>query len=126
VNTDEVEAFFAGLGFTVLYPEDYDFADQVTMFTNAEVIAGYAGSSLFNMMFAPEKTVIVICPEMYTATNEYLMASVTGARLHYFLAESEIQHSPPDWSWAAYQSNFRFDVRRHAAEIRDVVQAAST
>lgn len=126
VNTPEVEAFFADLGFTVVYPEEHEFADQVTMFANAEVIAGFAGSGLFTMMFAPDKTVIAICADTYTATNEHLIGSVVGARLHYFLAEAETQHTEGGWTKAAYQSNFHFDVQRHTADIRDVVEAASS
>ena len=121
LNTDEVESFFTELGFTVIYPEDHEFAEQVTMFANAEVIAGFAGSGLFNMMFAPDKTVIVICADTYTATNEYLIASVIGGRLHYFLAEAEIKHTRGKWTKAGYQSNFRFDVLRYAPDIRELV-----
>jgi capsular polysaccharide biosynthesis protein len=121
LNTEEVEAFFADLGFAVVYPEDHDFAEQLTLFANADVIAGFAGSGLFNIMFAGEKPVIVIGADTYTATNEYLIASLTGARLYYFLGEAEIEHSPKGWRWAAFQANFRFDVRRYGPDITDIV-----
>lgn len=121
-NTEEVEAFFTALGFTVVYPEDHDFADQVTMFANADVIAGFVGSGLFNTMFTRDKTVLIISPDTYTATNEYLIAGLTGARLHYFLADAEIKHTAGGWSWKAYQSNFRFDVDKHAEGIRAVIR----
>jgi capsular polysaccharide biosynthesis protein len=126
LNSDEVEAFFTDLGFSVVYPEDHDFADQVTMFANADVIAGFAGSGLFTMMFASDKTVIVICPDTYTATNEFLIASLMGGRLYYFLADAEVKHVPGKWTKAAYQSNFRFDVQRYAAEIRAAVDEAGS
>ncbi len=123
-NTGEVEQFFRGLGFSLFYPEDHSFAHQVTAFANADVIAGFAGSGMFSMMFAPDTTVILIRPDSYTAANESLIASVVGDHLHCFWAESDVLHPPRGWTWAAYQSNFHFDVGRFSAEIRDIVENA--
>ncbi len=54
LNTEEVEEFFARLGFTIVYPEDLPFGDQIATFANARVVAGFAGSGMFNTMFAPD------------------------------------------------------------------------
>ncbi|WP_134741173.1 glycosyltransferase 61 family protein [Nocardioides sp. 503] len=81
-NGAEVEAIFAEYGFQPVYPEDYSLGEQVRLFRAAEVIAGYAGSGLFQMAFVTEPThVIMVGAASYTMRNEYLMAAVHGHRL---------------------------------------------
>lgn len=50
-NTGDVEAVFARHGFEVLYPENIDFADQISRYANARVVAGFAGSAMHNCVF---------------------------------------------------------------------------
>ena len=59
-NADEVEALLTDLGFTVIHPEQLDFAEQVAVFFRAEIIAGFAGSGMLNAMFSPRSTLLVI------------------------------------------------------------------
>jgi capsular polysaccharide biosynthesis protein len=112
LNTEQVEAFFAELGFEVIRPEHHDFAEQVTMFANAAVIAGFSGSNMFNAMFAPNATLIAITANTFTANNEMLIAAVNGSDLHTVIGDAEIQHPEGRWTWPAYQSNFTVDLDR--------------
>ena len=46
-----VEKLFMQAGFTVIYPEELSFEEQVTLYANAEIVAGPSGSSLHNSLF---------------------------------------------------------------------------
>lgn len=120
VNWDQVEAMFARNGFTVIYPQDHDFGTQVSMFQQARVIAGFAGSGMVNSMFAPGARIILVSGDSYNAVNEQMIRSVVGGELHYFWGDSQIKHPAGGWTWAAYQSNFVFDVARFEDEIAAV------
>lgn len=103
-NAPEVEQLFSSHGFRVVYPEDLSMADQIVMFRNAELVAGFAGSALFNLMFCQQpKPVVVVASEAYTATNEYLIAAVRGHSFDVFWSRSES---------GAFQSDFAVDLSR--------------
>lgn len=113
-NTGEVEEIFRAAGFEVIFPEEYSLAEQVAMFRSASVLAGFAGSGLFNLCFAPEPThVIMLSSEAYWARNEYLMASVLGHRIDSIT-------SVPDTP-GVFQSSFTFDVDREGRYLADVL-----
>lgn len=46
-----VEQLFRQAGFTVIYPEELPFEDQVALYANARVVAGPSGSALHNSLF---------------------------------------------------------------------------
>jgi capsular polysaccharide biosynthesis protein len=82
LNRHDVEKLFSSYGFEVVFPEDHPLPEQVAMFHDAEVVAGFAGSGLFTAMFTDRpKHLVVIAPDTYGPTNEYLIASVRGHRL---------------------------------------------
>lgn len=88
LNTPEVEELFARHGFAVVYPEDYPMPEQVAMFRHAQVIAGFAGSGLFNVCFASDpKHLIMLEHAAYSATNEYMIASVLGHSIDAIVSE---------------------------------------
>lgn len=82
VNGPELEQVFVEHGFEVLFPEDYSLGEQVQLFRAADVIAGFAGSGMFQIAFVAEpKIVIQVGSEAYGPRNEYLMAAVRRHRL---------------------------------------------
>jgi len=82
VNRDEVESLFVAHGFEVVFPEQLPLPDQVAMFHEADVIAGYAGSGLFTTLFSDRpKHLVVITPDTYGPSNEYMISAVRGHRL---------------------------------------------
>lgn len=121
LNASEVEQFFADLGFTVFYPEDHSFEEQVRMFAGARIVAGFGGSNMFNTMYAPGATKVVVSGTSYRANNEQLIASVVGGDIHYFWGRSEIEHPKGKWTKAAYLSNFTVDLGRYGSEIERIV-----
>jgi capsular polysaccharide biosynthesis protein len=121
-NAAEVEGLFAAHGFTVVFPEDHPLAEQVRMVREADVIAGFAGSGMFQIAFAGgPKHVIIVGSESYTASNEYLISSVVGHRLDLVLCRPDVPKVGPGFSNESYQSDFTYDDRREGAFLRRVL-----
>ena len=70
-NVDEVEGLFRGQGFEVVYPEDFPLADQVRLFREAEVVAGFAGSGLFTLSLSdsPKRVIMISSKTTPRATS---------------------------------------------------------
>jgi capsular polysaccharide biosynthesis protein len=121
-NKSQVEAFFAAHGFTVVYPEDLDLAEQAGLFARATVIAGFGGSGMFNMMFARKMTTaIILSHEAYTARNEHLFTSVLGGNVHYFWSTPDIPHPERGWSQDAFYSDWEFDFERNQVALEKLL-----
>ncbi|MGI8523743.1 MAG: glycosyltransferase family 61 protein [Nocardioides sp.] len=109
-NTPEVEHLFAAHGFTVVDPGELSRADQALVFAGAEVVAGFGGTGMFNLAFAPDvRHVMLLNHAAYQARNEHLFAAVRGADLDYFWSEPDIVGE----SYEAHQSGWEFDLARH-------------
>lgn len=117
LNLDEVEAHFASRGFEVVYPETLPFTEQANTFGNASVVAGFAGSGMFSMMFAQRLDgVLVLSHDSYTARNEFLYATALSDELHYFWSRAQVQHGD-DFSTEAFHSAWEFDFKAHGPEL---------
>lgn len=121
-NTPDIEKYFKKRGFAVIYPEDLAYAEQAHTFAAAKVIGGFSGSGMFNMMFNPDATIILISGDSYIAQNEYLFASVNGNEIHYFWGES--QHKSPDGRFdsTAFHSHFEFDLKRSRKDLKSILR----
>lgn len=117
VNTAEVESFMADLGFAVMYPETMPYAEQAHTFRSAKVVAGFAGSGLFNMMLNPKAKVVILSSRSYMAANEYLFASALGHELHYFWAPAQLDQPAAGFSVEAYKAAWSFDVDEHRSAL---------
>jgi capsular polysaccharide biosynthesis protein len=121
-NAAEVETLFAGHGFTVVHPEDHPLAEQVRMVREAEVVAGFAGSGMFQIALAGgPKHVVLVGSESYTASNEYLISSVVGHRLDLVLCRPDVPKRGRAFDNASYQSDFTYDDAREGAFLREVL-----
>lgn len=118
-NIREVEEFFDSNGFAVVFPEDLPFAEQVSMFRQAEVIAGFSGSALFNAVFCDKPVrMIVIGPTTYMARNEYMICAVLGGELDYVWSQpNALEAKGPKPQYAG----FRFDFDREGHFLREVL-----
>jgi capsular polysaccharide biosynthesis protein len=120
-NAAEVEELFAEEGFDVVYPEEYPIPEQAAMFRNAEVIGGYAGSALFNVIYATSpKRLVMLSSEAYTASNEYMMASVQGHRIDLVTCRPDLPQPDTGWSREAFESSYTFDPAREGHFLREV------
>jgi capsular polysaccharide biosynthesis protein len=110
-NAREVEQYFADRGFTVIYPERHPLPDQVAMFREARVVAGFGGSAMFNIMHTRRlETLIVLNHMAYVARNEHLFASLKGGDSHYFWSAADLeQPDDEDLSFDAMHSSWEFD-----------------
>lgn len=125
-NTDEVESFFAGHGFAVIFPEDYPLGEQIRIFREADVIAGFAGSGMFNLMFVPEpKDVIVVASESYYAQNEYQIAGARGHRVVVAWCASEAPWTEGvgfPMTDEAMQTPYEFDLDHAGAFVEEALR----
>jgi capsular polysaccharide biosynthesis protein len=118
-NLAEVEELFRQHGFTVVYPEDLAFVDQVEMFRQAEVVAGFAGSAMFTSLFCPTpRHLIVLGPTSYPSRNEYMICAAVGHRLDHVWSEPDPQEAAGDLPQYA---GFRFDFDREGSFLRQIL-----
>jgi capsular polysaccharide biosynthesis protein len=117
-NLHEVEALFESHGFTVVYPEEMPFVEQVAMFRGAEVVAGFAGSALFTAAFCPTpRRMIILGPTSYPARNEYMVCAVVGHELDYVWSEPD----PVEPGVQTRYAGFRFDFAREGVHLEGVL-----
>jgi capsular polysaccharide biosynthesis protein len=122
-NAEEVEAYFAGHGFAIVFPEDYSLPEQAMMFRSAEVVGGFAGSALFNLCLSGSpKRGIVISSESYTAQNEYMVSAVVGHELDAAWCRAEIPMPEDRWQARAFHSPFTFDFDREGRFVDEVLR----
>ena len=50
-NVPAVEEVFASYGFRVLYPEEIEMAEQLSLYANCEILAGLSGGAMRNCLF---------------------------------------------------------------------------
>jgi capsular polysaccharide biosynthesis protein len=118
-NLEDVEAVFSAHGFAVVYPEDHPFPEQVRMFREAEVIAGFAGSGMFTAAFCPApRRMIVLGPTSYPQRNEYMICAVAGHRLDYVWSRPDLE-SPPGGQQR--YAGFTFDFGDEGVFLKDVL-----
>lgn len=76
-NDDEVYSRLAAMGFETARPEGLTLAEQIRLFSEAEIIVGMHGAGLTNLLFAPDATVLELTGDY--GGGEYLsMASGLG------------------------------------------------
>lgn len=110
-NGKEVEEFFRVRGFAIVHPEEHALPEQAAIFDHAEVVAGFAGSAMVNVFAAREpKHVVLVSPSSYTATNEYLLASVRGDRLSLSISPADREQPERGWDLQAMRSGFTVDL----------------
>ncbi len=122
-NHAEVEALFAEHGFTVVQPAELSLPEQAALFAHAEVIAGFGGSAMFNMVYAERvREVIVLNHSGYVARNEHLFASLHDASSHWFWSDPDIAHPEGGFDQRAFQSPWTFDRERNEADLRRLLE----
>lgn len=118
----EIEQLFTDHGFVVVSPEQYSYGEQVQLFAQARIIAGYGGSGMFTMMHAPDARVILISGDGYSAQNEALIAAVNGNEMHYFWGRTQRRDPDPGKRRVAFGDDFTFNLRRHRRALRRLLR----
>jgi capsular polysaccharide biosynthesis protein len=121
-NQGELEAYFAQRGFQVVYPERHSLPEQAAIFADARVVAGFAGSAMFNLMHARKlETTIVLSHDAYHHRNEQLFCALLGGQFHYFRSKSDLEHPEDGFDRQALRSSWAFDFDRFGADLDRVV-----
>ena len=90
LNEMEVEAIFQESGFEIIHPESMSFGDQVSVFANAEIVAGPSGSGLYNCVYCPSQcTKIILASERFVTANDALIHSKGQGDLIYITGPTE-------------------------------------
>lgn len=81
VNAATVEDRLAAAGFTVVDPEDLDFAGQAAAFAEADIIVGSMGAAMANTIFAaPGTKLLYLAPQGWVEPFYWDLAAVRGHR----------------------------------------------
>lgn len=122
LNGELLEARFAAAGFTVVRPETLPLPAQVSLFAQADAVAGYAGSGLFTALASrPGTTCVVFGSESYTAINEWLISAVKGFDHHHFWCPST-RPASGTFDRASFHADFRFDAEHDARRLDDLLE----
>ena len=121
-NRDDVEAMFVDAGFTVVAPEDSPLPDQVARIRAAEVVAGFAGSSMFHIaLTGGPRHVIVMTHEGYPAHNEYQLSALLGHRLDLSVSVPDVPRTSTGYQRSAFHSDFVVDPETEGAYLRSLL-----
>lgn len=120
VNEDELAEVAKKWGFTIVSPEKYSFAEQITLFKHANVVVGAFGAALTNILFSKPNAVLVelqedsplACPRVWY----WKMAHAFGARYKTIIGEYVDYHS---WN----ESSFSIDPQLFAESLTEICTA---
>ena len=122
-NYSQVEELFRSEGFDIVLPAELTVAQQAVTFAGASVVAGFGGTGMFNLIFARNRPdVVILNHTSYDARNEQLVASLIGARTHWFWSDAELSQPTDRFSYQAFQSPWEFDLGQVEA-LKSLVQS---
>jgi predicted O-linked N-acetylglucosamine transferase (SPINDLY family) len=107
-NEQEVELLLLSKGFSIILPEEFSFADQIDIFSNAEVIIAPTGAGMTNLIFAPPKCQIYVLYNGNEFSNYYLwsqMAAAVNVDLSYIVGK-ELNHCFADERYVVHNDFF--------------------
>jgi hypothetical protein len=96
INLAEIEIMLYGHGFEIVEPETLTFAEQVRLFSSAELIVSQGGAALGNIIFAPAGCQVVVLTTWSPYIIHYYfsnLAAVLGQRCTLVMGES-VQNEP--------------------------------
>ena len=89
LNRDRVENAFSEAGFQIYSPESHTLAEQIHMFSQADIIVGEAGSGLHNSIFGEERLLTVeITSNKRLSPTQSGLGQVMGQETAYLLGEA--------------------------------------
>jgi hypothetical protein len=89
-NSNEIEAIVLERGFEIVEPEKLSFAEQVRLFSGAELIVSQGGAALGNIIFAPAGCHVVVLTTWSPYTIHYYfsnLAALMGQRCTLIMCE---------------------------------------
>jgi capsular polysaccharide biosynthesis protein len=121
VNEAEVEAIFRRHGFTIVRPETLRGEQQTALVSNALLVAGPAGSGMFNLAFQGRlRSAFILAHEDRLRTTEMLLSTGGCCDLWYHLGASTGACGEPS------REPWSVDPIRLASDVADWVAASGT
>ena len=77
-NSIEIEAMVREHGFEIIEPETLSFAEQVRLFSSAELIVSQGGAALGNIIFAPDSCHVIVLTTWSPYTTHYYFANLAA------------------------------------------------
>jgi hypothetical protein len=112
LNGEEVEQEFRKNGFEIVSLARLSPADQIRIFSNAELVAGLHGAGLTNILFAPPSAKVLEILPPFVATEAYWILATQMGQQYWAMIARDPELPNPDYAhW------------RHAPEFagRDVI-----
>ena len=81
-NIEMVERLIMRFGFKVIDPGKMSFAEQISVFRNAETVVSAVGAALANMIFMPPGSRIIAMAPYYENANYYYFSNMAGVLDH--------------------------------------------
>ncbi|MBM5461513.1 glycosyltransferase family 61 protein [Pseudomonas sp. P66] len=92
LNAKEIEEILVARGFEVVEPEKLSFAEQVAVFSSADIVVGATGAAFANLLFCKPGTQLVIMIAQLENTSYYYwqsMACASGNAITYVFGSLE-------------------------------------
>ena len=84
INEADIRDILLKYNYEIIYPEDHNFLDQISLFTNAKVIAGLHGGGLTNIIYAPSETIILEVRRENDDLNNCYFSLASELDMNYF------------------------------------------
>ena len=91
INAREIEELLVARGFSVVEPESLTHAQQVVLFSNADVVVGATGAAMANLIFCKPTAKIIIMIPIYRYTSYWYWQNIACAvdnRVNYVLGKT--------------------------------------
>lgn len=108
VNEQEIETLLVANGFVSIDPSQLNFAQQVTLFSNARYIVSASGAALVNMLWAPAGAQVIVLMNDTRYANYWYFANIAacaGHHLSYVLGKALPSKYCPD----LHHADFKID-----------------
>jgi hypothetical protein len=112
VNEVEAERIFQSHGLTIVRPETLSVEQQIALVSNALLVAGPAGSGMFNLAFQGRlRSAFILAHEARLQTTEMLFCAGGGSDLWYHLGIGSGPGGQPGWGpWSIDPTTLAGDV----------------
>jgi len=94
VNEDDMVEVLSKYGVDVAHLETLEFAQQIALFHNREVVAGPTGSVLHTSIFAPGRSILGLCSVDSNFSSFMMLDSINKAEAEYVFPEGDMEELP--------------------------------
>lgn len=109
LNESAVETFLTERGFETCHPEQLSLAEQVRLFSEAEIIVAAHGSALVNLLYGSKVRLLELFPNQDPATHFFFLCQSLGHEYHYLLGDAPEHHD-----------DFRVDMQRFEQAFKEM------